>query len=127
MHDKKILLIDDDSHIISTLTELFTQAGASVSTAGTYEAGIAALTEHKPDIAIVDVMLGTKSGLDLVKEARGIPGAQPFFAILTNSIDSDHIVEAMESKVTVFIQKADHDPQEIVDMIGRHYQAAHVA
>ena len=32
------------------------------------------------------------------------------------------VADALEASVTLFVQKADHDPRDIVDMIARHFQ-----
>ena len=119
MPDKKILIIDDDTQITDTLQKLFTETGAKVTIANSYDQGLAAIKDGHPDVAVVDVMLGTQSGLDLVKAAQALPEPHPIFAVLTNSINAEHIAEAMESNVTTFIQKADHDPHEIVEIVKK--------
>ncbi len=119
MKDKKIIVIDDDPQITSTLSGLLAEAGAITSTASTYDEGLAMVAKEHPDVAVVDVMLGTLSGLDLVKAIKAGPPPHPFFIVLTNSINAVHIAEAMEANVTTFIQKADHDPNEIVSMIAK--------
>ena len=119
MPDKKILIIDDDTQITDTLQKLFTETGAKVTCANSYDQGLAALKEGHHDVAVIDVMLGTQSGLDLVKAAKTLPEPHPIFAVLTNSINAEHIAEAMESNITTFIQKADHDPHEIVEIIKK--------
>lgn len=118
MHDKKVLIVDDDANVLTTLGKQFTDAGANVETVTTYDAGLDALKNKKYDAAIIDLLLPQHSGLELVKAARAFPAEQPFFVILTNSTNAEHIADAMEANVTMFVQKADHDPAEVVEMIA---------
>lgn len=117
MHGKKVLIIDDDTTITSTLYRLFAEAGAKVRVASSYEAAMEALKLERPDVAIVDLLLSDHSGLDVINETRKLSGTQPFFVILTNSLNDKSVTEAMDANVTMFVQKADHDPSEIIEMI----------
>ena len=119
MDNTKIVVIDDDVQITDTLSKLFAARGGLVSVANTFEDGVAAIQKDQPHLAVVDIMLGDKSGLELVKLIKSTPGPHPYFVVLTNSMSPDHIAEAMEADVTTFIQKADHDPHEIVEMIAK--------
>lgn len=124
MADKKILIVDDDPNILSTLGKLFTDRGAKVSTASNFDEGLEALKKEVPDVAVLDLLLPQHTGLELVKAARELPGEHPFFVILTNSINAEHVADAMEANVTMFVQKADHDPAEIVDMVMKRMGTA---
>ena len=119
MKNKKILIVDDDPQIAESLEKHLSAAGATVLTASSFETGIESIRKNAPDAVITDVMMPGRSGLDLVREIRALPGPHPFVMILTNSINAEHIADAMESNVTTFVQKADHDPAEIVDMLGK--------
>ena len=117
MQGKKVLIVDDDPMITTTFAKLFSDIGAATEIASTYEDGVAALKKSAPDIAVVDLMLPHHSGLELVKEIRQV-APETFFVILTNSLNAESVADAMESNVTMYIQKADHDPQDIVKMIA---------
>lgn len=111
-----ILVIDDDPQITTTLEAGLKDAGMIVTSTNTYDAGLEALRE-KPHLAVVDISLGGQSGLDLIREAKKDTALATDFMILTNSLNAEHVAEAMEIGITTFIQKADHDPGEIVQMI----------
>ncbi|MBI5456464.1 response regulator [Candidatus Kaiserbacteria bacterium] len=121
MMNKKILIVDDDENILRTLGKLFESAGAKVSTASSYEAGVAAIKSDAPDIAIVDLMLPQHTGLELVKETKA-DAPKTFFVMLTNSINAEHVADAMEANVTMYVQKADHDPEDIVKMVADRFK-----
>ncbi len=120
MKERKILIVDDDPQITSVLGKLLTGAGALVETVATCAAARDSIKRRLPDVAIMDVLLPDGSGLDLIKELSKMPEPHPFYVVLTNSVNAEHLAEAMEANITMFVQKADHDPREIVDMIIQH-------
>ena len=122
MKDKHVFIIDDDPQVTSVLSKLFSDKGAQVTTVATLAAAKEGLKASMPDIVIVDVLLPDGSGLDLIKEESARQGAHPFFVVLTNSVNAQHIAEAMTAKVPMFVQKADNDPREIVEMIQKRLE-----
>ncbi|TSC87145.1 MAG: response regulator receiver protein [Parcubacteria group bacterium Gr01-1014_8] len=121
MKGKKVLIVDDDPRVIDVLSKLFADAGAEVEGAISYEAGLTAIKKDSPAVAIVDLMLPERSGIELVKETRA-SAPETFFVILTNSINAENLADAMEANITLFVQKADHDPSEIVQMVASHFE-----
>ncbi len=121
MQGKKVLIVDDDPMITTTFAKLFSDIGAIAETAATYEEGLAALKKSAPDVALLDLLLPHHSGLELVKEIRAL-APQTFFVMLTNSINVEPVADAMEANVSMYIQKADHDPEDIVKMIADRFK-----
>lgn len=118
MKGKKILIVDDDPQVITLFSHLLSAEGALVESADTKARAVEILKKGF-DVAVVDIELPDGSGLDLIRE---VPEPRPFFVVLTNSMKPEHFADAMESNVRTFIRKADHDPNEIVEMIRKHYQ-----
>lgn len=116
MSDKTLIVIDDDPQITSTLGDLLSKAGVAVQLANSYDEGLAAVKAGGIDIAVVDLMLADKDGMDLIREIKALPNP-PFIMVLTNSLKSEDVAEAMEEGITTFLQKADHDPDDIVRTI----------
>lgn len=107
-----ILIIDDDTEISNILRTLIERGGATVAVARTYDEGLAAL-KHSPRLAIVDIMLAERSGIELIREAHTDPAFKTPCIILSNSAQTEHVADAIELGVTTFLQKADHDPEDI--------------
>lgn len=122
MADKTLIVIDDDPQITSTLGDLLTKAGMPVKLANSYDEGLAAVKAGGIDIAIVDLMLADRDGMDLIRELKALPNA-PYIMVLTNSLKSEDVAEAMEEGITTFLQKADHDPDDIVRTIIQRARA----
>lgn len=67
---RKILVVDDDKHIVDLVGIQLTQAGYQVLKAGNGHQAIEILGEELPDLAIVDVMMPGMDGFELTKRIR---------------------------------------------------------
>lgn len=64
--DPSLLLVDDDSAFLTRLERAMTKRGFDVRVAGTVAAGLAAVAEHPPAYAVVDLRLEDGNGLEVV-------------------------------------------------------------
>jgi NtrC-family two-component system response regulator AlgB len=67
----RILIVDDEKNIRSTLTVCLEGLGAEALAVGTSEAALSAVGRQPYDLAFVDLALGTESGLDLLPKLIG--------------------------------------------------------
>ncbi|NGZ74367.1 response regulator [Saccharibacillus alkalitolerans] len=67
---KKVLIADDDAHIRTLLRTVLTQEGYRVVEARDGDEAAARLAESPVDLAILDVMMPGRSGLDLCTDIR---------------------------------------------------------
>lgn len=114
MIDIPLLVIDDDINVLSMLERTFTTMaqGFSVLTATTANGGLTMLKEKRPAIVIVDVRLGPKSGMDLLKDFAGYFNDvlnrkyTPRYIVITAYPDEKIEKEAREVyKVDAFLMK----------------------
>jgi diguanylate cyclase (GGDEF)-like protein len=70
MGGEKILLVDDDPTILSTLTRFLTAQGYAVAGAATGQEALVALRQEEIPLAIMDLMLPDASGLELLAHVR---------------------------------------------------------
>ncbi len=70
-----VLVIDDNAKIVEVLAEYLRAAGFTAVTAADGPAAVTAAKAHRPDLALVDVMLPGIDGFDLTRrfQADGIP------------------------------------------------------
>jgi two-component system OmpR family response regulator len=64
------LIIEDDRAIADFVARGLREAGFAVDVATDGEEGLAAALDHKPDVAIVDLMLPRRDGLSVIDELR---------------------------------------------------------
>ena len=85
----KILIVDDHELIRSGLANLLSQHKYDVvAEAATSSQALALINTHKPEIVLVDINLGSSSGIDLIKEMKK-SGSKSKFVVLTMQISSN--------------------------------------
>ncbi len=67
---KKILVVDDESSIVTLLQYNLEQAGFTVETASDGLEGFNAVLESKPDLIVLDLMLPKMDGMEVCKALR---------------------------------------------------------
>ncbi|PLX70683.1 MAG: response regulator [Denitrovibrio sp.] len=81
MSKKKILIIDDEEHIRAHYTALLSDQGFDVKSAEDGTSGLAAFRDEEFDLVLLDVNMPDKSGLEVLKEIKGIKDAQVVFLL----------------------------------------------
>jgi DNA-binding NtrC family response regulator len=66
----KILVVDDEVDICRIMSMIFSQQGHDVSVANNTSSALSVIDDKRPDIAFIDMKLGSENGLDLLKEAK---------------------------------------------------------
>ena len=70
---RKILVVDDESHITQVVSLKLSNAGYAVVTAGDGEEGFEIACQEKPDLVITDLQMPYMSGIELAKKLRRNP------------------------------------------------------
>ncbi|MDA8433706.1 MAG: sigma 54-interacting transcriptional regulator [Nitrospiraceae bacterium] len=69
-HKGRILVIDDEESIRFTFDAFLSDEGYSVQTAGSYDQAVGLLGETDFDVVFADIILGGRTGIDVMREAR---------------------------------------------------------
>ena len=70
MANEKILVVDDDTNICELLRLYLTKEGYQVTTANDGEDGLEKLSQVKPDMVLLDVMMPRLDGLEVCRRIR---------------------------------------------------------
>jgi two-component system KDP operon response regulator KdpE len=70
MTGQRVLVVDDEPHILRALETTLRGAGYDVDTAATGESALTQAAVHPPDAVILDLVLPGKSGADICRELR---------------------------------------------------------
>lgn len=73
---RRILIVDDDPHLLQFLTEVIGHAGYDTVTAGSGEEALQVVAKGEPDMALLDITMPGMSGLELagkLKESTSVP------------------------------------------------------
>ncbi|NTU93372.1 MAG: sigma-54-dependent Fis family transcriptional regulator [Chlorobiaceae bacterium] len=99
-----ILIVDDEANIRKTLTAFLESRDHSVHCAGSYESALIEAGLRRFDLALVDLRLGTESGLDLVPAlAKSSPWMN--IVVITAYASVDTAVLAMKRGASDYITK----------------------
>jgi two-component system alkaline phosphatase synthesis response regulator PhoP len=71
MAGRKVLVVDDEIHIVHVVAIKFRNNGFEVVSAGNGEEGFKLACEEKPDIIIADLKMPIMTGLEMVEKLRG--------------------------------------------------------
>ncbi len=102
-----LLVVEDDDTIAEFLAENFREDGHQVTTVGTAAEAVSALRRTRSDIALIDVGLPDRSGLDLVRMIRaGEAGATALGVIVVSGRGAEQDrVRAFERGVDDYVVK----------------------
>jgi DNA-binding response OmpR family regulator len=70
---KKIVIADDEPNIVISLEFLMQRSGYEVKTAGDGEAALKLVSDFRPDLILLDIMLPLKSGYEVCQKIRENP------------------------------------------------------
>jgi len=71
-HKHTILLVDDEIIFRQRLAQAFTERGYTVFPTSNYDEAMTIIHHSKPELAVVDLKMPGKSGLELVKDALAV-------------------------------------------------------
>ncbi|MGM0584773.1 MAG: response regulator transcription factor [Pseudomonadota bacterium] len=70
MSARRVLIAEDEPHIVESLRFLLSREGFEVAEAGDGEAACRALARERPDVMILDVMLPGLNGFEVLRRVR---------------------------------------------------------
>jgi len=104
-----ILLVDDDEVFRKRLARAMEQRGFEVRTAASADEGVRYANEDSPELAVVDLRMPGRSGLELVRDLKAIDPATKV-VVLTGYGSIATATEAMRLGATHYLPKpADAD------------------
>lgn len=67
---KKILIVDDEEHIVELVEEYLQREGFNVVSAGDGASAVGKASTESPDLIVLDIMLPDKDGFEVLREIR---------------------------------------------------------
>jgi len=121
----KILIVDDDAQLRISFEKLLAAEGHEVRAASSGEAGIAAVRDDPPDVAVMDVRMPGMDGLTAYQRMREIEPRLPVI-IMTAYGTTETAIEAIKMGAFDYILKP-FDIPDILRLIGQALEAAQPA
>lgn len=107
--NRSILVVDDDDVLRMRLEKAFSRRGLMVHVASDFETGVEQARKLMPNLAVLDLKMPGKSGLDLLKEIKSV-SPETKIVILTGYGSITNAVEAVKLGAVNYVTKpADAD------------------
>src|SRR5580698_1446554 len=104
---KKVLLVDDDNDILTSMQAAFEPTGATVEMASNGNKAVEMAEKSQPDLVILDMMLPGRSGFLVLEKikARKPRNAKPFVIMITGNQGARHKMYAESLGVSEYFNK----------------------
>lgn len=111
---KKLLLVEDEAHVVSFIKKGLSEEGFEVSVAFDGRTGLQMFQSAQFDLAILDIMLPGMNGLEVCQEIRKTDALTPIL-FLTALGTSDNIVHGLSIGADDYLVK----PFKFVELVAR--------
>ena len=107
LEGKRVLLVDDDSDILTSMQAAFEPTGASIETANNGNKAVELAEKNSPDLVILDMMLPGRSGFLVLEKikAKKPRNAKPFIIMITGNQGARHKMYAESLGVSEYFNK----------------------
>ncbi len=104
---KKVLIVDDDPDILTSIQAAFEPTGAEIDTANNGNKAVEICEQKDPDLVILDMMLPGRSGFLVLEKikARKPRGAKPHVIMITGNQGARHKMYAESLGVSEYFNK----------------------
>jgi DNA-binding response OmpR family regulator len=112
----RILVVDDEAHIVEFVRGYLERDGYEVLTAADGDTAVELATKARPDLLVLDVMLPGRSGFDVLRALRSAGSSVPVI-MLTARDDVIDRVTGLELGADDYVVKP-FEPRELVARVG---------
>ena len=107
LNGKKVLLVDDDPDILTSMQAAFEPTGAEIDTANNGNKAVELAEQKDPDLVILDMMLPGRSGFLVLEKikAKKPRNAKPQVIMITGNQGARHKMYAESLGVSEYFNK----------------------
>jgi len=104
---KKVLLVDDDGDILTSMQAAFEPTGAVIETANNGNKAVELAEKNQPDLVILDMMLPGRSGFLVLEKikAKKPKNSKPYVIMITGNQGARHKQYAESLGVSEYFTK----------------------
>jgi DNA-binding NarL/FixJ family response regulator len=116
----RVILADDHAVVRKGIREFLEESAGVphivvVAEASTGEEALAAIREHRPDVAVLDIQMPGRTGLDVTRAVRG--DQFPIGVLVLTAYDDDpFVITALQAGANGYVLKT-AEPEEIVEAV----------
>lgn len=118
MAGKKVLIVEDNETLLQALERKLVGYGYIVAKARDGEEGLRAITDGKPDVVLLDILMPKLDGFAVLEKLHsdGVIPTLPII-IISNSGQPVEIDRAVKLGARDYLVKAEFDPEEVVEKV----------
>lgn len=102
---KTILIIEDDSYLSRTLTNILQFEGYNVCTAHNEEQAMFLIREFSPDLILSDIALGKDNGYSVLRKLKKTSYRKIPFIFISGKVKAKEILHGLQSGADDYITK----------------------
>ena len=115
----RCLIVDDNAYFLEAAASLLKREGLTVAGVASDSADALRLTrELRPDVVLVDIMLGRESGIDLARRLAGANSGGPVIILISTHAEADFADLIQEAPVAGFVPKSELSASAIRQLAG---------
>ena len=120
----RLLLVDDDMRLLTSLRELLNGMGYKLTTASSGKEAIHQLSRMKFDLVLLDIRLQDMTGHQVMEFMRG-QGIEAHVIVLSGDTTIDAAIGALEHGAFGYLRKP-YDPRELLKQVENSRQRKHL-
>ncbi len=115
---KKILIVEDDKFLRELIARKLTDEGLEIVEAVDGEDGIKKIKETKPDLVLLDLILPSIDGFEVLSRVKGDASLASIpIIILSNLGQKEEVEKGLDLGAADYLIKAHFTPGEIIEKI----------
>ena len=115
----RCLIVDDNAYFLEAAADLLKREGLTVAGVASDSADALRLTrELRPNVVLVDIMLGHESGIDLARRLAGANSGGPVIILISTHAEADFADLIQEAPVAGFVPKSELSASAIRRLAG---------
>ena len=115
----RCLIVDDNAYFLEAAADLLTRQGVTVAGVASDTADALRLArELRPDVVLVDIMLGRESGIDLARRLAAANSGGLAIILISTHAEADFADLIQEAPVAGFVPKSELSASAIRRLAG---------
>jgi len=120
---KTVLIIEDDAFLRSLISKKLSSNGFAPLEAVDGETGLEKIKKEKPDLILLDLLLPTINGFEVLSEIKENPSTAPIPVIILSNLGGKEDVEkGLKLGASDYLIKAQFTPEEIIVKVKKIFE-----
>jgi PAS domain S-box-containing protein len=103
---KKVLVVDDDPHTVELIGHVLDEGGYRIATAANSPDAIEAIRESKPDLIVLDLIMGEGTSIDLIEYLQTEEGIKDLpLIVITQQNLTEKEIKDLDGRIQTILNK----------------------